>query len=368
MTADIVMEPARLQDDPALRRILRTSAMPGKISVSYEREPSFFDSLAAEGGKSEVIVARNTETGDVIGFFSRTVREVFVNGTAREIGYLGQLRFDPKFKYRISVLRKGFELWRQNMHGNLGLTYDLTSILDGNILARRLLEAGKPGFPIYRPIGGYLTLAMRTGGRGDRQVQEAQKTDLQDILTFIRSVNKHRQFAPALPDHEWQELFASGGLDPSSFLILRDGGQIAGVLAVWDQRTYRQAVLRSYSPAMRCLRPIVNAFAAPVGLPSLPPEGHQIPQAFVFLAATTLGLERDVLPRLLRAAHQKARNRGIGMLTVGYAKDSIESEITIRNFRCIKYPSTIYLVHGPDQVFDRPGQRLSSFHQELAFL
>ena len=368
MSADIVMQPARKQDDPALREILRTSAMPGRISVSYEREPAFFDSLAAEGGKSEVIVARNTETDDVIGFFVRTVRALFVNGSAREIGYLGQLRFDPKFKYRIPVLRKGFDFWRRNMLGNQGLPCDLTSILDGNIQARRLLEAGKPGFPLYRPIGGYMTLAMRTGGRGDAQVQVAQKSDLHDILTFIRATYKHRQFAPALPDHEWQALFVSGGLIPENFLVLRNSGQITGVLAVWDRRRYRQTVLRSYSPAIRLLRPMINAVAAPVGLPSLPQEGHQIPQAFVFLVATTPGMEKDALPRLLRAARQKARCRGIGMLSAGYAKDSVESEITIRNFRCIQYPSTIYLVHGPDQVIDHPKQRFSPFHQELAFL
>jgi len=56
------IELATQGDDEELRALLRRSPVPGPISVSFEREPSFFDSCRVRGDffklESDVIVAR----------------------------------------------------------------------------------------------------------------------------------------------------------------------------------------------------------------------------------------------------------------------------------------------------------------------
>lgn len=85
-------------DDPALQRILRESPMPGKISVAFCREPSFFLGAGVQGKFYQVPVVRNRLKGAIAGFITRAVKPVFINGEVREIGYLSNLRIVPQFR------------------------------------------------------------------------------------------------------------------------------------------------------------------------------------------------------------------------------------------------------------------------------
>ena len=65
-----------------------------------------------------------------------------------------------------------------------------------------------------------------------------------------------------------------GDLRPEDILLAFRGGKLAGTLAGWDQRGFRQSVVHAYSPGMRWARPFYNCWARLRGLPSLPPPGQ----------------------------------------------------------------------------------------------
>jgi hypothetical protein len=44
-------------DDAALRQLLRDNPMPGNISLSYEREPSYFLAARVDGPLSQTIIS-----------------------------------------------------------------------------------------------------------------------------------------------------------------------------------------------------------------------------------------------------------------------------------------------------------------------
>jgi hypothetical protein len=88
-----------------------------------------------------------------------------VNGEIRRLPYLGSLRVAPAYRHRIRVLRGGFEAVRSLLHKTSDLPFALTSITADNDKAARVLCAGLPGLPTYRPAGELATFAIRTRER-----------------------------------------------------------------------------------------------------------------------------------------------------------------------------------------------------------
>src|SRR5262245_66520697 len=83
---------AKPDDDIALRRLLATNAVPGRVTVTYEREPNYFDGCGIMGRSCQAMVAR---AGDrIVAAACRATRPMFVNGREVMLGYISQLRVD----------------------------------------------------------------------------------------------------------------------------------------------------------------------------------------------------------------------------------------------------------------------------------
>ena len=80
------------KDDEALREIIRSQPMEGSIRIVFQKEPNFFAAEIIGAQNLEVLVCRQPGTGRIVGFGSRSVRRVFVNGKPEEVGYLSSLR------------------------------------------------------------------------------------------------------------------------------------------------------------------------------------------------------------------------------------------------------------------------------------
>jgi len=78
-------------DDADIRGLLRREPIPGRIAISYEREPDFSIGCDATGENAAVLVARDMDTGDTVGVACRSEREVYVNSAPVRLGYLGQV-------------------------------------------------------------------------------------------------------------------------------------------------------------------------------------------------------------------------------------------------------------------------------------
>src|SRR5690349_16107525 len=73
-------------DDAQLRRILAETPMEGHISLSFCREPSYFEAAAVDGRFRQTVAARDSQVGQAVGFGSRSVSNRFVNGQVRPVG------------------------------------------------------------------------------------------------------------------------------------------------------------------------------------------------------------------------------------------------------------------------------------------
>ncbi len=348
-------ELATAADDAALRRLARELPIAGRIRLAFECEPSFFAAAEAESDRHHTVIARDEDSGEVLAMGSRLVRESYVDGEPVPLGYLGQLRLAPACRgHVLSVLRAGYELLR-GTHCPADALFDITSIVADNRPARRLLETGLEGLPRYRPVESLVTFLIPTRRRlreraGDVEVRGGSAALLPQILDCLERFSRRHQFAP-----RWT---AAKMPAADRFQVAIAGGRVVGCVALWDQRAFKQVVVRGYDPALRFWRPLLNRFGA-----ALPRAGEPIALAHLAPLAVD-GDEPRVLVALLRAALGAARAAGLEFLSVGFAARHPLAGVARRSCPGREYASTLYAVEwGGPAAFDG---RIA--HPEVALL
>src|SRR5713101_4196874 len=348
---ELTVDFAAPADDAGIRGLLRRQAMPGRISLAFPRDPDFSLGCAITGDDYKIVVARSAD--EIVGVACRSVRHVFINGRPERLGYLGQLRLDDRFRGRFLVSR-GFSLLAQLDRQDPVPAY-LASIVDGNHQATGVLvQRRRRLFPVFREIAAYRTLAIRlSGGQRPSAVRQPGAAVLHimagaldqipEIVAFLRTEGSRRQLFPVWTEEALRNL-ASFGLKIEDIRIARRGGSIVGVIGLWDQSAYKQAIVRGYSGWMRIAKPF------------LPRVGEEIRSAYASLICATTP---DVFASLLREIYSLASARRFDYLLVGLdARDPLLD--VARAYSHIAYPSRLYLAswsnggHFYEQLDHRP--------------
>lgn len=334
---------AKQADDADIRRLLRENPMPGQISLTFEREPDYFADGDLPGTEKQTIVAH--EGGRVVCMGSCAMRERFVNGQPRRVGYLGGLRLDAHVAGRFDILRRGYAFFRE-LQADVPADFYFTSIASDNAPARKFLERGLPGMPVYEFIGEFVTVLLPVKSRSSTHLAlKSDSASFSELLDCVNSHGRDYQFAACWSK---RELFAlqSLNLNTDDFRFVRDGGRINAAAALWDQREFKQTVIRAYAPRLTMARPAVNLAARIIGLPPLPAVGSTLPHAFASPLAVA-PQKMDALPELVTKLRALAAGQGVEFLTLGFAADDRRLAMLRRKFRCREYRSRIYVVSWP---------------------
>ena len=189
------------EDDADLRQVLASTPMAGRMVVSFQREPSWFDAAVVDGFERQVVACRDSTSGRIIGFGCRSLRELFVNRQPATVGYLSSLRVLPEHR-NLGLIARGYAFFRK-LHQDARTPFYLTTIAEGNDLAMRILTSGRAGLPMYHAAGRYHTMAIPLGGEVAPRVQSesltirsATITDLIAITDFLTKVGSQHQFFP----------------------------------------------------------------------------------------------------------------------------------------------------------------------------
>ncbi len=281
--------------DAELQAILAATPMDGQVAVAFRRDSGFFAAAAVEGPFHQVIVGRDQQTGRIVGFGSRSIRLRYVNGRPAPIGYLSSLRVLPQYR-NIGLVARGYAFLRE-LHGDGRTPLYLTTIAEGNDQALSILTSGRAGLPRYYEAGRFFTVVLSPTPRKSRQrrargieVRAARADDVPTMIEFLQRHGPSRQFFPVYEAADFSGAGATfRGLDLSDMgLVFRDG-HLAGMLAAWDQRAFRQTVVQRYRGPLRWLHPFYNVTAWLRGLPHLPRAG----EAFSFLTGATPVVKDD---------------------------------------------------------------------------
>ena len=366
MASAISFSLATPADDPALRSLLRNNPLPGSIRLSFEREPDYFAATGIEGPFQQTIVAREENTGLIVGMGGRSIRPMVVDGVVRPVGYMSQLRVDQRYAWGAELgrtLSQVFAFYRQlHADGRAGLY--LLSVVDGNQAAQRLLSAGLPCYPWLHPLTRLHTFALYVGRRRPPLALPAGLTLApgaarwtEALVACLQRSGVRHPFSPAWTASALFDPVATPGLRPEDFVLAVTGDQVVGCLALWDQSAVKQTIVRGYNGALARWRPLLNAGARLGGWPVLPPTDTPLRHAY----ASHLALDRDdpiLFAALLRAVYRQACARQHRFLMLGLDQRSPLLAVA-RCYPHMRYDSQIFLAGWGDDsalppVEDRP--------------
>ncbi|HWB61823.1 MAG TPA: hypothetical protein VG733_20240, partial [Chthoniobacteraceae bacterium] len=348
------------RDDEAIRRLLRENPLRGAVSLTFEREPGYFLGAQIADADDETILAH--ENGRLVCMGRSVVRECHVNGEPRRTGYLSDLRLDASARGRFDILRRGYRFFRELHRGNPP-DICFTSVTSDNVRSLRFLERGLPGMPVYEPLAGITTLAIPVP-RDERKLARLEERALAHLkswgLSVIPATEKHiGPLAECLDAHASRHNLAAAwtadkirllhahGLAPGDFQLLMEGVQIAGCAALWDQRGFKQTVIRGYRGAIAWSRPWLNLLADCSGMPRLPRPGSALAHGFLSPLAIPNG-RGHLVPHVIESMLPFAARRGLDFLTLGFAADDARLPLLRSRFRCREYSNRLFRVRWRD--------------------
>jgi hypothetical protein len=345
-------ELATIRNEWEVRRLLRETPLPGWITIAYEREPDYLAGATLEGPLQQTVLARTGEDGTLVGTFARSERLAFVNGEARPLGYLGLLRMHRRFLGKTRYLREGYEACRRFLHDSGRTPYYVTSIVEGNATARRVLEAGLPGLPTYRPWQRFSTLALPARPRRARaptgvEITPGSAVLLADIADCLQRNYSRYAMAPLWTTEDLTSPERCRNLSAADFLVALRKNRVVGCVALWDQRMFKQHVVRGYSTRIDRWRKPINWATRLLALPQLPEVGRPLDEASLSHMAVD-GDDAATLVALASAALSEARRRGLEFVTLGLAERSPMLRAIKTQFRHLEYRSILYLVYWED--------------------
>jgi len=357
------------KDDAELRKIIRNQSMEGSVRIIFQKEPNFFAAERIGAQALDVLVCRERGIEKIVGFGSRSVRRVFVNGKPAQIGYLSSLRAIPEVRGG-TLLPRAYRALRE-LHVDGKVPFYFTTIFDENEIAKKILTSGRAGLPVYQDIGGLNTYIVTVNScrrmvvEFDGTIIRGSKEAIPEIVAFLNAHNARFQFAPSLEVSDFE-----GGLfpefSPQDFYIACIGKSIVGVAGVWDQSKIKQTVIGGYGKALNYLRPFYNMYAALSGDPQLPRIGEMIRSFYVSFVAVDPPNPK-ILRMLLRQIYYDWSSAGHSYFIIGLnEKDPLSSALLDFRHRVVK--SRVYTVYWEDgrKSVEKIDNRLP--HLEIATL
>lgn len=344
---------ASREDDAAIRRLLRGNVFGGSIRLSLEREPDAFAASTIDGDVHQMLVARDRASREIVAVAARSVRDAFLNGVPARVGYLGQLRIDRSCHRLRELLDEGFAFCRKLHHGSDVRLY-LASIGGDNHAARRLLvERRSMTAPRFVETDTLVTLAIPVRWRlllpripGVR-IHRGSRAVIDEIAECLQRNLRRYQFAPYWSTDDLLSPSRTRDLALEDFFLAVHASRLVGSLALWDQRTFKQVVVRGYGPSLARWRPLVNLATRLAGAPPLPAQGQAL--RFAYLSHVAIDDDRpDVLTALVAAACRHAHDAGLDYVVIALAARSPLRDAIARKFRHREFSSVLYIAHWPD--------------------
>jgi hypothetical protein len=346
---------AAAQDDPEIRALVASIAMPGAVAVRFAREPDYFLGTTIMGDPCDVLIARARPGGRLAGIACRAERPAFLNGQPARLGYIGQIRLAPEYQGHWLVQR-GARLVRDMSPP--GLVY-FGVIARENPLARSVLVGARPPGALRAiRLAGLTTCAIVVRPRRRRhlpgiEVSPAAHGDIAKIVSFLGTEGPKRQLFPAYSVDDFLGGTALRGLVPEDVMVARRGDAIVGVMAAWDQASYKQDLVDSYGTTLRRLRPAYDLTARLLRARPLTEPGHAIALAFAACVCVADD-DPDVMRALLDACLEHALARGKAFLMVGLA-DNDPLLPAVSRLLHVTYRSDLYALSwsvDPAEVLD----------------
>ncbi|MBQ6471353.1 MAG: hypothetical protein IJJ33_05175 [Victivallales bacterium] len=251
----------------------------------------------------------------------------------------GRTRISPGARH-LKVLSNGFRAMRELMMDGRALTH-FTTIVEDNRLAKIALtwknKAGTiPNYVDWGLLKTYFIFPLIWKRRSQAlDISHARMDELDDIVAFIDSNSRRRQFHPVYTRDFFLGL---NGFHIEDFTVARREGRLVGVAALWDQTGFKQLLVNRYNGKMRVMKKIFGGF--------LPDEGEVIPNACLSFVAIQDD-SADILQAILSHIYNDVRKSGLRYFML-CLHESAPLNAAVRLFPRLTYKSRLYIADYAD--------------------
>jgi hypothetical protein len=351
----VVVRPAEPRDNAARCELFARVAMETDLGLSVRREPDFDALYRLQSSTFHAVVVELD--GVIEGTGTIVVRDGYVGGTARPVGYLGDLRLSPKLQGRL-LLDRFFSGLLEEVRERFGCELFLTSVIASNeralrALTRETARSRRAGRPRYQAVGDFDIRSIHLlppRGRGDAAVtvRAGRASDVAAIAALLDEDGRGRPFGYVFPERELRRRMVEWpGLRPESFSLAHNAaGDLVGCLAIWDAAPVKRTVVTSYRGAMRRVRFGHDVAATLLGRRRLPAPGEPFRYAYVTHQVVRDG-DPAVLRALLRAAYRDARRAGYHFMSI-CAPEASPLESAFAGYPATNLRARLFVVSLPD--------------------
>lgn len=358
---NIKVQLAKKSDDKILNKILRDNEMKGSISIAFQRKPSYFNALRIEGKDSQVMIGKN-DKNKIIGFGTRSIKPVYLNGKVRDVGYLSNLRIIKGYKGK-GYLDSGYDyLKKLHQAGKVSIYY--STIMEDNNLAIKILTSEKSYLPAYHDLGRYCTVAVSLFGKKKKpeisiRIVKGSNENIGKIVAFLNKTGKEKQFYPFYNVQDFTSKKKNLlGFDLKDLYVAMRNGQIVGVIGKWDQRKSRQVIVTGYKGIMLFVKPIYNIISKLFKFSPLPEPNSKLNFFYVSCIAIANN-DPKIFKELLYALYNDFAGEEYSHFLVGlhFRDDLLKA---FNEFTCVRIYSRLYAVFWEDgeKVFKQLDNRV----------
>ena len=149
-----------------IRNILNDEEMESLVQVTYEKVPNLFESLQKDSEKTPIIVAGiDVKTGYLVGVGACSI---FKNN----IGYLNSFRIKKEYRNKVNF-GKAYEMLITEAK-KLGVKNIVTTILEENKIAQKILTKRRKSMPIYEFYKNIVFFSLKNVKKGDSIVKDEE--------------------------------------------------------------------------------------------------------------------------------------------------------------------------------------------------
>jgi hypothetical protein len=180
------------------------------------------------------------------------------------------------------------------------------------------------------------------------RLRRATENDCAAIGDCLARNGRRRQFSPVWGSETLGDPVVTPDLSLKDFWLVEQGTQVVGTLARWNQRRYKQTVVRGYDEQWTQARPWINFLARFGFAPYLPAVGEEVRHAF----ASHLAVDNDdptVAAALLAAVYNSAVQAGDAFLMLGMDAEHPLAKLA-RRYRRVVYSTQLFLATWGEEV------------------
>lgn len=351
-----VMERAVPGDGPELLQLIEADASKGGLAIVYTRRPNPVDSFALESAATSLGVMRD-ESQAICLMEACIPRRVYVAGCDQKLVYVSSVRKREGSLYGINFFKKAYDYEMAVKGGGFA---GFCSVLNDNRAAIDLfLKKKRRSLPPIAKLCDYTTFLVNpavlkkqkpagsgvTAGSGDASADEAapyyasvvpRAEDLPEIMAFLRDEGRRYDLFPVVDDLKAQ----FSGLELGDCVMIKDReGAILAFGALWDQRHYRQYVIKRYSGPFRPLSHL-SWLIQRFGYIPLPPAGTTVPVLMLTLLLAKHG-DPVYYSALTRELAKSASQKKCPVLVVGLSQNNANYPFW-QQLKSIHFESTIF--------------------------